>query len=739
MLYRIFIVCAFFALPAISTAQRTGINTSSPSETLDVNGNTKTDTLKATVLKMSAGAGLNKVLRSDVNGVASWSVLPAASGGGSLDTAYNFGGNGSGRFINANAGPVTIQGTDGIMVTGTNTTGMDLSTSGNGTRMFFYPKRSAFRAGYVTGTYWNRDSIGNFSSAFGQDTRATNTASFSWGNNTQASGAFSTAGGSTTMASGTYSIALGYLSQARGAAALASGNFNAANGYYATALGSNTIANGNGSLVIGAFNDSVLAVPPTFSFSPTHPLFIIGNGSSTSSRSNALVVNYNGNVGIGTNTPSSRLEVNANTGAALINGTDGLQVTGTFGSGVDLSLSGAGSRMFFYPKKAAFRAGYVTAGQWNKDSIGNYSFAGGYNAKASGAYASAIGLSVVASGDQSLALGYNATASGLASIAAGFGSKASSANSLALGTYCESNSGNSFAIGYNCISSGTQSGSIGFTALATATNAFAFGNNTTASGNNSVAGGFNSAATASYSVALGNNAIASGDNATALGSFNTASGSGAFTAGDDNAASGILTATIGEALLGVAQNSMTLGRYNDTIVGSSRNSWVATDPLLIVGNGSSNVARSNAFVIYKNGNGELNGSFVPAVGGAYTLGKNNKKWLEVWATNGVIQTSDLRYKKQIVPSEYGLGTLMQMRPVTYFWKEGTASRQLGFIAQEIQQLVPEAVTDPGNGESLGMNYSTLIPVLTRAIQEQQEEIRLLKARLEQIEQRHYPQ
>lgn len=735
MQQRILYVLIFALFPALMNAQRTGINTSNPLETLDVNGNIKTDTLKAVVLKMSTGAGLNKVLRSDANGVASWATLPAASGGGSLDTAYNFGGNGSGRFINAVSGPVTIQGTDGIMVTGTNTSGLDLSTSGNGTRMFFYPKRSAFRAGYVSGNYWNRDSIGNFSSAIGQDSRATNTASFAWGNNTQASGVFSTAGGGSTHASGSYATALGYFSQARGATALASGNYSAANGYYATALGTYTVANGNGSLVIGAYNDSVLAAPATFSFPSTNPLFIIGNGSSPSARSNAMVVNYNGHVGIGTNNPASRLEVNANTGPVMINGTDGLLVTGTYGSGVDLNITGAGTRMFFYPKKAAFRAGYVTAGQWNKDSIGNYSFAVGYNAKATGAYSAAIGLSVVASGDQALALGYNATASGIASVAAGFGSKSSASNSMALGTYCEANSGYSFAIGYNSISSGTQSGSIGFYTNATATNAFAFGSNTTASGNNSVAGGFNSSATASYSVALGNNAIASGDNATALGSFNTASGSGSFTAGDDNAATGTLTAVIGEGLLGVAQNSITLGRYNDSLTGSSRNSWVATDPLFLIGNGSSNASRSNAFVVYKNGNGEINGSFIPTTGGVYTLGKNNKKWLEVWATNGVIQTSDSRFKKQITNSEYGLNTLMQMRPVTYYWKEGTTTRQLGFIAQEMQQLVPEAVTDPGNGESLGMNYSTLIPVLTRAIQEQQEQIRTLKARLEQLEQR----
>ena len=53
-------------------------------------------------------------------------------------------------------------------------------------------------------------------------------------------------------------------------------------------------------------------------------------------------------------------------------------------------------------------------------------------------------------------------------------------------------------------------------------------------------------------------------------------------------------------------------------------------------------------------------------------------------------------------------------------------RNVGFTAQDVQKLVPEAVSgvegDLEKGETLGIAYTTLIPVLTKAIQEQNEAI-----------------
>jgi hypothetical protein len=67
---------------------------------------------------------------------------------------------------------------------------------------------------------------------------------------------------------------------------------------------------------------------------------------------------------------------------------------------------------------------------------------------------------------------------------------------------------------------------------------------------------------------------------------------------------------------------------------------------------------------------------------------------------------------------------MQLNPVTYIYKDDSANTpQVGFIAQEVQQIIPEVVTgkegDLSKGETLGIVYGNLVPVLTKAIQEQQ--------------------
>lgn len=115
------------------------------------------------------------------------------------------------------------------------------------------------------------------------------------------------------------------------------------------------------------------------------------------------------------------------------------------------------------------------------------------------------------------------------------------------------------------------------------------------------------------------------------------------------------------------------------------------------------------------------GSVLPESNGNQNLGSPTNRWAAVFAVNGTIQTSDARLKRGVTNLRYGLRDLMQLRPVTFQWKDRSDGRNyLGLIAQEVAAVIPEAVERSADAATpLGINYSNLIPVLIKATQEQQ--------------------
>ncbi len=81
-------------------------------------------------------------------------------------------------------------------------------------------------------------------------------------------------------------------------------------------------------------------------------------------------------------------------------------------------------------------------------------------------------------------------------------------------------------------------------------------------------------------------------------------------------------------------------------------------------------------------------------------------------------TSDVRMKKNIEDITYGLETIKGLRPVLFNWKyeDDTTSKNLGFIAQEVEALVPKLIATDENGMK-SLNTTAMIPILTKAIQE----------------------
>jgi hypothetical protein len=102
-------------------------------------------------------------------------------------------------------------------------------------------------------------------------------------------------------------------------------------------------------------------------------------------------------------------------------------------------------------------------------------------------------------------------------------------------------------------------------------------------------------------------------------------------------------------------------------------------------------------------------------------------------STGVLTTasSDEKYKYNILPINYGLNTILQLKPVNFQWIEGE-EEDLGFIAQDVAEIIPEAVNTNWNSDLL-FRYESLIPILTKAIQEQQALIKALEQRIINLE------
>jgi Chaperone of endosialidase len=109
-------------------------------------------------------------------------------------------------------------------------------------------------------------------------------------------------------------------------------------------------------------------------------------------------------------------------------------------------------------------------------------------------------------------------------------------------------------------------------------------------------------------------------------------------------------------------------------------------------------------------------------------------------TNGSITsystTSDERLKENIRPSAKGLNEVMKIQVRDYNFKSKPGQNETGFIAQQLYTVLPDVVTRGGEDPAKDpwtVDYGRVTPLLTRAIQEQQVEIGVLKKRLKVLE------
>lgn len=105
----------------------------------------------------------------------------------------------------------------------------------------------------------------------------------------------------------------------------------------------------------------------------------------------------------------------------------------------------------------------------------------------------------------------------------------------------------------------------------------------------------------------------------------------------------------------------------------------------------------------------------------------------VYSSSGFLTStnpSDSRLKDNITDLQYGLNEILKLRPVSYNWKNDNINqgKQFGFIAQEVQEVMPELVKEfeTEDGERLGLDKEGIYAALVNAIKELKAEIEILK-------------
>ncbi len=403
----------------------------------------------------------NQILATNGSGITSWVNGPTIPVN-TFSTTANI-------TSNAN-GTVT---TDDFVFGSTQLNDDGVINSGTESRLYFDKSKSAFRVGSskdINGEegIWDTAIVGDFSVAMGRG-------SFAQGLAATALGSYNSVGGENAFA-------VGHNNLASRPSSMALGTNNNVSGAYAVGLGLGSQATSYAQQTIGLFSDGFASTSHN-TYVPTDPLFVIGNGSSDITRSNALVMTKNGNT-----TLNGQLTIDAdNTGAGVgytFPAQDGTanQVMSTDGSGAvswvnaasggafsttsNVTSNGVGTiatddfvfgstqldndtnttdddrRMFFDKSKAAFRAGYVETDEWNTANVGDYSAAFGFDNTSSGRASFTAGDENLAVNIGSIAIGDTNYSNAIGSIAIGYGTNASSMGQISLGIGNTSVTGN---------------------------------------------------------------------------------------------------------------------------------------------------------------------------------------------------------------------------------------------------------------------------------------------------------
>ncbi len=414
-----------------------------------------------------------------------------------------------------------------------------------------------------------------------------------------------------------------------------------------------------------------------------------------------MVLTNGGNVGIGTQTPGAKLEVNGNAqvdgGSILASGS--VPVIQFPNNGSNNFSAGLGALPNTVPLLPFGNTGNTAVGnlalRWNSKGIDNTA------SGASALFSNTIGQENTASG-----------AKALFSNTTGSGNTATGWWALSYNTYGQDNT----ASGHGALfqnTTGSSNTADGFNALSFNTT----GSNNTASGNQAM--GVNT--TGSYNTAMGFLALetnTSGQDNTAVGAWalpKNITGSGNTAIGDYAAFS--VTGNWNIAIGYNAGYSAGAGNYNIDIgsQGSSTDNGVirigsAQTSAYIAGISGVTTSLNNAVPVLIDSNGNL----------------------------GTISSSR-RYKEDIQDMGEASHDLMRLRPVTFRYKkpfaDGSKPVQYGLIAEEVAGVYPDLVAHSADGQIETVKYQVLDSMLLNEVQRQQSEILAQKQLIQALQER----
>lgn len=362
-----------------------------------------------------------------------------------------------------------------------------------------------------------------------------------------------------------------------------------------------------------------------------------------------------------------------------------------------------------------------------------------------------VGQTALSSNNTSLAVGPGASSAGTGNTAIGSNVLASNSGSSNTGLGADALYNNTSGLA----NTASGSGALQYNTTGSANSAFgdaALYLNTTGGGNTAVGqGALYVNRVACCNTAVGLNALNSEDASTApAGSFNTAVGGGALSAdttGQDNTAVGysaLGNASTGNSNIGIgilALPSATTGIANIGIGIQAGPNIVAGSNNIVIGAQAGGAADESGAIRI----GNMNDQTSAYVAGIFGVNPGGGSAVFITPAGQLYSpSSSQRYKDDIRDMGDASDSVMQLRPVTFRYKQPTADGakplQYGLIAEEVAKIYPELVVYGRDGQVESVQYHQFPALLLnelqkqqRKIDEQESTIRLLESRLAAVE------